>query len=83
MKPKKRVFCPDCGRLKMVFETEKKALNFIKWNGDDIDTGGEKLRPYYCSGCCGYHITKSQNGAKFAGRVDRMIKRYQHDLNIR
>lgn len=30
MKPKNRVMCPDCGRSKMLFETETKANNFIK-----------------------------------------------------
>ena len=82
MKPKNRIFCPDCGRLKMLFHTEKEAQRFIKWNGNDIDTGGEQLRIYYCSGCCGYHITKSKPNKKFDGRVDRMIRRYQHDCQI-
>ena len=37
MKPKNRVFCYDCGRPKLLFETEKKALNFIKFNADEIN----------------------------------------------
>ena len=47
MKPKNRVMCPDCGRLKMFFESESKANNFIKFNKDDIENGDE-LRSYYC-----------------------------------
>ena len=35
MKPSKRIYCRECGREKIVFETEKKALNFIKWNADE------------------------------------------------
>ena len=31
-KPKNRVLCPDCGREKMLFETEKKAKLFIEYN---------------------------------------------------
>ena len=33
MKPTKcKVFCLDCGRSKMLFDTEKKAQTFIKFN---------------------------------------------------
>ena len=43
VKPKNRVMCPDCGKSKMLFETEKKAENFIKWNGDKLDRIESKL----------------------------------------
>jgi ssDNA-binding Zn-finger/Zn-ribbon topoisomerase 1 len=34
MKPtRNRVMCPDCGKAKMLFESEKKAKRFIEWNG--------------------------------------------------
>ena len=59
MKPKNRVMCPDCGRLKMFFESESKANNFIKFNKDDIENGDE-LRSYYCPACCGWHISHKQ-----------------------
>ena len=36
MKPKKRHFCMEGGRYKMLFETEKKALNFMKFNNEEI-----------------------------------------------
>jgi alanyl-tRNA synthetase len=64
----------------MLFKTEKQALGFIKWNGDDIDTGGGELRPYYCSGCCGYHISSHEHNTKFDGRINRMIERYKRDI---
>lgn len=61
MKPtKNRYFCPQSGRVKMKFDTEKKAENFIKFNEKEIDTGGLKLRVYYCAACGGYHLTKSK-----------------------
>lgn len=61
MKPtKNRYFCPQSGRIKMKFETEKKAENFIKFNSSEIDTGDAKLRVYYCTTCGGYHITKAK-----------------------
>ena len=61
MKPtKNRYFCPQSGRIKMKFETEKKADSFIKFNSSEIDTGDSELRVYYCAACGGYHITKAR-----------------------
>lgn len=63
MKPtKNRRFCPDCGRVKMVFETEGSALKFIQFNGDEImaSNGHAPTRAYYCDLCCGWHITSHQ-----------------------
>ena len=34
---KNKVFCYDCGRNKMLFETEKKANTFLKFNADIIE----------------------------------------------
>lgn len=37
MKPtKNRVYCRDCGRVKMLFETEKQADTFIRFNREEI-----------------------------------------------
>ena len=58
-KPKNRIICPDCGKPKMVFESESKAKNFIKFNSDDIEFGSD-MRPYYCPACCGWHISHKQ-----------------------
>lgn len=49
---KNRIMCPECGRAKMLFESESKARNFIKFNGDDFGHENE-LRPYYCQSCGG------------------------------
>lgn len=71
MKPSKnRVMCPDCGRTKMLFDTQKSADNFIKFNGHEIIDDPSRLRSYYCDACGGYHITK----AKFAPSVNRTEK---------
>ena len=80
MKPKSRVMCPECGRMKILFETEKKAENFIKWNGDDIDTHGGELRPYYCPACMGYHISSKPFKYGYTHTTDDLIKRYKKDL---
>lgn len=62
MKPKNRIFCMQCHRSKLLFETEKKAFNFIKFNADEImeETGRAPNRVYYCSCCGGYHVTSSK-----------------------
>lgn len=60
MKPiKNKVFCKDCGRTKMLFETEKKAENFIRFNKEEIETesGYGPQRCYYCLFCGGWHTT--------------------------
>lgn len=61
VKPKNRVYCPDCGRQKMRFNSEKEAENFIKWNRMNFE---EKIpsRIYWCEACCGYHITARPMG---------------------
>lgn len=82
MKPKKRVMCPECWREKMLFETQEKALNFIRFNGDDIDTKGKKLRPYYCEACGGYHITSKTYSKKFEGRTEKLISAYERDKKV-
>jgi hypothetical protein len=79
-KPKNRVICPDCGRPKMLFETEKKAQLFIKFNGDSITDDVSKLRTYYCPACCGYHITSKPVNPKGYHNTERMIKNYHKDV---
>lgn len=83
MKPKhNRVMCPECFREKMLFETQKQADNFIKWNGDDIDTDGGELRSYYCPACGGYHITSKPFKPSYKHNTENLIKRYKNDLKI-
>jgi hypothetical protein len=60
MKPtKNKMFCRDYGKTKMLFETEKKAENFMKFNNDEIESesGYSPKRSYYCLCCGGWHIT--------------------------
>jgi len=49
----------DCRRTKMLFETEKKALDFIKWNADEVmeETGRKPVRAYHCRLCMGWHLS--------------------------
>lgn len=77
MKPtRNRVMCPDCGKAKMLFESEKKAKRFIEWNGEELPYGGDSLRPYYCPACCGWHISHHRYTTYYEGRTDEMIENY-------
>lgn len=78
MKPKNRVMCPDCGKLKIFFESESKANNFIKFNKEDIKNG-EKLRAYYCPSCCGWHISHKKyiNTLDNNYNTDKLINAYK------
>lgn len=81
MKPtKSRVMCPDCGRQKMLFESEKQAETFLKFNEDAVNPDGTReMRVYYCPACCGYHI--SSHAYKGSGRAtDRLIDRYRQNM---
>lgn len=63
MKPtKSRVYCKDCGKSKILFESEKKADNFIKFNAAEIleETGKAPIRSYYCIACAGWHVTSKK-----------------------
>lgn len=60
MKPKKnKVFCKNCERVKMLFDTEKRANNFITFNKEEIkaEKGIAPERSYFCEFCGGWHIT--------------------------
>ena len=64
MKPtKNRVYCIGCRHPKMLFETQAKADNFIKFNRDEIASLSGKVpsRSYYCSFCCAWHVTSVDN----------------------
>jgi len=76
-KPKNRIMCPDCGRQKMLFESEAKANNFINWNKDTIPNG-DKLRSYYCPACCGWHISHQKYHEDMEGRTDKLIEEYKN-----
>lgn len=76
MKPKHRVMCPGCGREKMVFETEKKAQTFLKFNMDEINPDGTReMRVYWCEACGGYHISSHKKPT--VNKVEKLIKAYR------
>ena len=83
MKPSKsRVYCPECGRQKILFETEKKALNFIKFNSEEIkeESGRAPIRAYYCEFCGGWHVTSSTHYSESKTSANAFIKAYNQDI---
>ena len=82
MRPKNRIYCRECGRQKIVFETEKKAKRFIDFNGEEIakETGRKPVRVYYCECCGGYHVTSSQHERKHYNRVEDVIEKYRREF---
>ena len=83
MKPKHRIYCREFGRSKLLFESESKALNFIKFNSEDIlkDGGKAPNRAYYCECCGGYHVTSIKKPRRY-NRVNYVIKAYNKDKEI-
>ncbi len=78
MKPtKSRTFCRDSGKAKILFETEKKALNFIKFNAEEIasESGYSPVRAYFCIYCGGYHVT-SKKDAPDLSRSEQVLEEY-------
>ena len=81
MKPtKNRYFCFGAKRNKMLFETESKANNFIKFNAKEFEEEGNKAptRSYFCTFCNGWHVT-SNSSTEIGERLDR---RDQEKLKI-
>jgi hypothetical protein len=68
MKPtKNRIFCVACERPKMLFASDKKAKNFIKFNSNEIimESGFAPIRTYFCKLCGGWHVTSHKNNIPY------------------
>ena len=60
MKPSRSlVYCLETRRQKILFKSESKADNFIRFNADEIreNSGYAPVRSYYCISCGGWHVT--------------------------
>ena len=82
MKPtKNRVFCKDCGKVKMLFDTEKKAENFIRFNSNEIehDTGYKPERCYFCRYCGGWHVTSHKECWDIKSRTEIVLDLYEQE----
>jgi septal ring factor EnvC (AmiA/AmiB activator) len=84
MKPtKNNFFCLDSNKTKMRFETEKKALNFIKFNSHEIEkeTGKAPTRCYFCIACNSYHVTSNKIDYKIKSKTEHILEQYNQDIN--
>ena len=63
----------------MLFETEKKAETFIKFNNDndEFEKGYSPCRSYYCISCCGYHVTSKPQNENIKSKTELLLERYE------
>lgn len=62
----------------MLFETERKANGFIRWNGDELHVPeGCELRAYYCPSCCGWHISHQRHKEHYDRQTDNLINAFE------
>lgn len=80
MKPtKNRVFCTNSHRVKMLFPTQEKADNFIKFNADSIAENNKRVpvRSYFCPACGGWHVTHREEAGVYARTDEQNDKAFQ------
>ena len=80
MKPtKNRVYCRDCGRVKMLFETEKQADTFIRFNREEIEerAGYCPARSYFCIICNGWHVTSKKEHGHLISKSEKILGDYK------
>lgn len=78
MRPtRSRKYCHDCGFRKIRFSSEEKALNFIRFNAEEIQgqKGYAPIRAYYCDTCGCWHLT-SKPDFPFKSRTQRVLEAY-------
>ena len=53
------IYCTGAGRAKLQFESFEKAVNYIRWNSQEIcqESGRAPVRVYWCSKCACFHVT--------------------------
>lgn len=86
MKPtKNQIFCKDCGKTKMLFESEKKADTFIKFNSDNIrqENGYSPIRSYFCVFCAGWHVTSKKEFFKSNSGIENPVETYMYNLEVK
>lgn len=83
MKPtRNRIFCIGSQKQKMLFDSQSKADNFLKYNTKEILEENEKapVRSYYCTFCCGWHVTSNsstEQGERLDGRDHALVQKIE------
>lgn len=73
-KPQKnRFMCPTAKKMKQLYQTEKEAETFIKFNRDKLVYGGLELRAYPCRSCAGWHVSSKPYKKYYDNITERLI----------
>lgn len=85
MKPTlNRYYCIAAGKHKTLFSSEKKALNFIRFNREEFVLKGATppYRVYYCVLCIGWHVTSQPDeNARILDIHDRWLLHWLVAIN--
>jgi hypothetical protein len=62
----------------MLFESEKKAETFIKFNSGEIEeeAGYKPERSYFCTYCGGWHVTSQKGDLDIKSRTEKILDLY-------
>ncbi len=80
MKPtKSRIFCREAQRSKMLFESQKKAENFMQYNSKEIlsESGYAPVRSYHCIACAGWHLTSRREELDLPSKTELVLEAYK------
>ena len=91
MKPKRAMYCLESRKRKILFDTEKKANTFMKFNAEDIEkqSGYRPIRSYFCISCGGYHVTSKilepglRSRSEIAMEADEERRRFNREGRAR
>jgi len=73
-----RIYCYNSGKTKMLFEDEKKANLFIKFNAEEIQSksGHCPVCSYFCIACNGWHVTSRVQHPEYKSITERILENY-------
>lgn len=82
MKPKHKVFCPQCKFKKYLFSTREKAEIYLAEVESKVTNPFHKypIRAYYCEECDGWHVTSKRkrcsrgNQQTLQPQVERIVR---------
>lgn len=65
----------------MLFETEKKAETFMKFNSSEIESemGYRPERSYYCAYCGGWHLTSKRENLTVQSTTEKVLNLYEQE----
>ena len=84
MKPtKSRFFCREAQRSKMLFESQKKAENFMQYNSKEIlnESGYAPVRSYHCIACDGWHLTSRREERDLPSKTELVLEAYKEEMD--